>query len=283
MFLLTRGKRSYDVSLRQVVSIVGGVGVASVCSVFAMRQYQLRSSEIFHAAREQVMTASVVSELMGERVVSTRGVLGGYVLPYIGTAAITFPFETENGRRGIARVEAETEWMRLSEEERTREQVMNMNTRWQLRHLEVEAPRPPGSTGPLVLYSLPAHAPLSHWAPLRESEGSVLPRWLRDLVPVHGIREDKDALQLCGIFLLVTLLHTGAFLYSRSLDKGKAAMETAQKLLALNENVPGMPGIRIMAREAANTVERQHIVRASDGATVKYKVGDTFYGDLSDK
>jgi hypothetical protein len=59
---------------------------------------------------------------------------GGYIDPAQGTAVLTLPVRAEGGKTGLARVEAEAEWV----QDRAAGVVSPKNTkRWLLRHLEV--------------------------------------------------------------------------------------------------------------------------------------------------
>lgn len=207
--LFARG--GVQVSWKHIFASIAGVSTTAAVSALSLRQYHFRSSDVFKAAREQVMDADAVRKFLGGNVVSTKGILGGYILPLMGTAVITFPVHTDNGVMGVVRVEAEAEWLGTPEAERSEEQVKSANPRWLLRHLEVELPSASKISGSINLYTLPPRTKLSHWAPLHENDGSLLPRWLRDFLPVHGLREDSELQKLCSVFVLVLLLHTATF------------------------------------------------------------------------
>ena len=166
---------------------LGAFGVTGACVIvggaLSYRQRHLRSSPIVDAATAQVTSADAVITLLGGRVASTGGMVGGYTDPVQGTAVITVPIVSESGVRAIARAEAEAEWVGLKASAEARgeappeHQVVAENCRWLVRHLEVELVEPPASSpnlsddapsSSLVLYSLPANVPLSAWAPDRE-------------------------------------------------------------------------------------------------------------------
>ena len=204
--------------MRRSLSGLAGFGVAGavgiVSGALAVRQMHLRNSAVLEAADQQIRAAESVRELLGSAVTSTNGVISGYTDPVNGTACIAFPVVSEGGVRGVARVEAEAEWLvaRAAAEARgeTPPEVAKAETcRWLLRHLEVELETPPvaanagANAASLTLYSLPRNAPLSPWAPSREP--SVLPRWLRALLPEPSavvLSETTPRLILVGVITI---------------------------------------------------------------------------------
>lgn len=180
-------------SLRQLVGIGAGGGVALIGGALYYRQKHLQNSPVVEGAVQQLLAAEAVRGLLGSPVASTTGVLGGYTDPVGGTACITLPVVSEGGVRAVARVEAEAEWLVMQAqaeargEVQTEQPVKRETCRWLLRHLEIELETPSSSHGVsapavTVLYSLPANAPLLSWAPEREPS-LWAPRWLSALFP----------------------------------------------------------------------------------------------------
>jgi len=270
------------VSWKVILGTVTGITGTAVAAAITLRQYHLRTNDIFAAAQKQLLHAASVRELLGAEVVSTKGVVGGYVLPIMGTAVLTFPVNAENGASAIARVEAETEWLGVAEEERTLEQVRSMSPRWVLRHLEVDFPAARGDAGPLVLYSLPPRAPLAPWSPLREEEGSWMPRWLRDLVPVHAACRDPNMQKLFLGFCAIMAMHTGTYVYMRGPMARNRAIQMVRESLVLQEDKAGVPALREVAMNAAAIAARQQMPRGNERA-VSFVVRSPLLGVVEPK
>ena len=220
--------------------------VALVSGGFAFRQYHLRQSVICESAVEQLKSADAVVRLLGGQIVSTRGVIGGYMDPLNGTAVLTIPLLSESGAQGIARVEAEAEWVGQPDEEILAQMRRGVsNARWQFRHLEVElqptvqavAVEPDSflgaEAGPLVLYSVPQRLPLSPWNPPRTGR---LPRWVRDLFPTHGLGQDDSSLKLIQASGAMLVIHIVAFFYLRHQMLTSQRAKAAQVHLLLKES-----------------------------------------------
>lgn len=287
---------------------LGGFAVAGSCSIIGgalyVRQRHLRSCVIIEAADQQLRSADAVRALLGAPVRSTNGIVGGYTDPIGGTAVITMPIVGENGVEAVARVEAEAEWVQLKAEAEARGEVppepkRSETCRWLLRHLEVE--RVDGATaapvaltdgdgsgdggggggttasdGVLTLYSLPQRVPTSLWAPSREP--SMLPRWLRALLPEpNGVKSSEAFPRVLMVGGVVVLMHALAFRSINQKMVAEKALRRAEALLTLAET-PAHVAMRDRAIElAAQTVE------ASKGGPVIRSAGSLLYGRASAK
>ena len=249
-------------------AVAGATGV--VGGALIVRQNHLRSCPVVDAASEQIKRSDAVRELLGSSVASVGGFVGGYADPLLGTAAITIPLVSEGGVRAIARAEAEAEWVVVEAEAAARGEPVSdtqksPNCRWLIRHLEVErVDLPPDRThhkadaNALTLYSVPAHLPLSGWAPSREP--SSLPHWLRALLPnPAAVRQEESVPRLATAAAAAVLMHFVAFLALKRRMMGERAIRRAESLLAL-KSTPALDAMRdaalSAAKRAAGTVER---------------------------
>lgn len=277
---------------------LGAFGVCSgagiIGAALGFRQSHLRSSPIVDAAAQQVRSAEAVRTLLGGPVASTSGIVAGYIDLMNGTAVITLPIVSEAGVRAEARVEAEAEWVVLGAEAQARgeeppaapENRVSSDCRWLLRHLEVELldASPPGtaaaaggaageasSAASITLYSVPAHVPLSPWAPSREP--SRLPRSVRALLPnPAAVREDAAAGRVIAVAGVALFMHLVAFLALRRRTIDERAIRRAEALLTLPET-PALSALRDAAVAAANSAPRA----AADAGIVR-QPGAALYG-----
>jgi len=273
--------------------VCGGAGI--IGAAIGFRQSHLRSSPIVDAAAQQVRSAEAVRTLLGGPVASTSGIVAGYIDLMNGTAVITLPIVSEAGVRAEARVEAEAEWVVLGAEARARGEEppaapvnrVSSDCRWLLRHLEVElldaalpgtAAAAGGAAGEassaaasVTLYSVPAHVPLSPWAPSREP--SRLPRSVRALLPnPAAVREDAAAGRVITVAGVALLMHLVAFLALRRRTIDERAIRRAEALLTLPET-PALSALRDAAVAAANSAPRA----AADAGIVR-QPGAALYG-----
>lgn len=233
--------------MRRSLRGLAGIGVAGTTSIIGgalvLRQVHLRSSPVVEAAEQQLRAADAVRELLGSAVVSTSGVVGGYTDPVGGTACITLPIVSEGGVRGVARVEAEAEWVIAQAHAEARgetppEATKAETCRWLLRHLEVELEAPNSasnaSSSALTLYSLPKNTPLSAWAPSRAP--SVLPRWLRSLLPEPtAVAQADNTPRLIAVGVMAISAHILVFVMLHRRMITEQMLRRAETMLTLPE------------------------------------------------
>ena len=269
-----------DFSRLGALAVSGGGAI--IGGALYVRQNHLRSSPIVDAAAQQVRSAEAVRALLGGPVASTSGPVGGYTDSVKGTAVVTLPVVSEAGVKAIARAEAEAEWVVAAAEASERgdeppKADKGPNCRWLLRHLEVAlvdapaAPPPPSSPSAVTLYSVPAHVPLSPWAPSRAP--SSLPYWVRALLPnPAAVREDEAAPRVFTVAGVAVVMHVVAFLALRRRMHAEKAIRRTEALLTLPET-PALSALRDAAVAAANAVPR-----AADAAPVQRQAGGVLYG-----
>ena len=243
---------------------MGGLGV----SLLFFRQQHLRKSPIYQSTVEQLKSAEAVHALLGGNIHSTRGFVAGYFDAIGGTAVLELPLQSESGTKGVARVEAEAEWVGEDDAERRTKLQNRTDVRWLLRHLEVEllpakggteqgagqgglaegatlgGAQLGGATEPVVLYSIPARLPLSVWAPPRTP--SKLPRWVRALFPTYGLGEDEGSAKLLQAAAGALCLHIVVAFAMRRKMQAQWAIRAAEDLLLLPES-PAMHDLRTHA------------------------------------
>lgn len=272
-------------SIKELAMFGATGGAVLVGSSLALRQYHLRNSPVVTAAEQQLHAAEAVRGLLGSTVVSTSGVVGGYTDPVGGTACITLPVISEGGIRAVARVEAEAEWLVAQAQAEARGEALPPapkpeNCRWLLRHLEIELEAPSTAVNSdghaLTLYSLPRNAPLSPWAPSRAP--SVLPRWLRALLPEpSAVAQAEAAPRLVACGFIVFTAHAVAF--SRLHRK----MVTEQ-MLRRAETVLALPDSPIHAALATRAVELAAESAGPDvGQRLVRSAGAPVYGHANSK
>ena len=215
-----------SVSIRQVVGICGAAGGIAVSAALVIRQNNLKTHAVFRTAAEQLQQAEVVRQLLGDGVSTSGIAGGYIdpiegtaviTLPLSSASGTCGYARVEAEAEWVANQVADPSGDEASPE-------VKAKARWLLRHLEVSVdgrsdgvpPKPhlpnedtddddnvttigSGSgtanhsatisasmSGPYVLYSTPANAALSGWAPPRTPPrfGTLpVPRWLSWLIP----------------------------------------------------------------------------------------------------